>query len=624
MNCIYIRFQMKKITTSISIFILIFCNSIFSQSTNDSIKQKIDNYPTKDTILVEMIIDYCINQTFDVSSDMLKYSNKSLELSRKLKYINGEIRSLNNIGNYYYQLSIYEKAVEFYNQALNKSIQNNSINNIIISKSNLASLYTRTKETNKAIKLFIDCDSILVNRGDSIIQNRAALLVNYGNALSADGKHSEAVKVYLKAYNICNKLEIPFGIILSLSNMASEYVFMKDFKNAMTYLKKAEEIAIKNKAEFFLTQIYMNMGLSYSGQHDDASAIKFLRRSIEYCKKTGDNQTLVNVLRNIHSIYIRNGNKDDAYQSILNYTKLNDSLIGEEKQKIINELNIKYDTQRKEFSINQLEKDKQIIQLQSFQKSIIIYVIIIVSCLLLAISYFLFTRYKTKKQNELLKTKLEDAELLLIEKQKASDSEIKAIKSQMNPHFFYNALNSIQGYIYSGDKENAAKSLGLFSDLSRSILESSRNTEISLHDEIELLQNYLKLETMRLPKITYRIHVSETINLYDVYIPAMILQPLVENAIKHGLANKQGEGLLSINVEEKNNKLFIDIEDDGIGREAASEIGKRVMKKSASFSTDANMSRIELLNANKTEKITQEIIDKKIAKEMQPELLLNL
>ncbi len=584
---------------------------MFSQSSNDSIKHRIDNYPKQDTNLVEMIIDYCINKTFDVNSDMLIYSNKSLGLSRKLKYINGEIRSLNNIGNYYYQLSIYEKAVEFYNQALNKSIRNNNINNIIISKSNLASLYTRTKETSKAIKLFTECDSILVSRGDSIIQNRAALLVNYGNALSADGKHGEAIIVYLKAYHICNKLNITFGNILSLSNIASEYVFLKDYNNAMIYLKKAEQIANKNQAEFFLTQIYMNMGLSYSGQKDDQSAIVYLQKSIEYCKKTGDNQTLVNVFRNIHPIYMRNGSKDAAYQSLLSYTNLNDSLIGEEKQKTINELNIKYETQRKEFSINQLEKDKQIIQLQSQQKNIIIYIIIIVSCLILLISYFLFTRYKTKKQNELLKTKLEDAELLLIEKQKASESEIKAIKSQMNPHFFYNALNSIQGYIYSGDKENAAKSLGLFSDLSRSVLESSRNTEVSLHDEIELLENYLKLETMRLPKIKYNIHASENINLYDIYIPAMILQPLVENAIKHGLANKQGEGLININFETNNNKLYIDIEDDGIGREAAAEIGKRMIKKSASFSTEANISRIELLNANKNEKITQEIIDKK-------------
>jgi LytS/YehU family sensor histidine kinase len=301
----------------------------------------------------------------------------------------------------------------------------------------------------------------------------------------------------------------------------------------------------------------------------------------------------------------------DAYLTLLEYSNLKDTITGAEKEKAITDINVKYESAKKEAEIKALEQQNQITTLQSKQKSMILYSIIALVITIALLSYFLFTRYKTKKQNELLKNKLEDAELLFIEKQKASDSEIKAIKSQMNPHFFYNALNSIQGYIYSGDKENAAKSLGLFSDLSRSVLESSRNIETSLHDEIELLENYLKLETMRLPKIKYSIQTSELINFHDIYLPSMLLQPLVENAIKHGLANKQGAGLLSIAFKENNRKLYIEIEDDGIGREDAAEIAKRMIKKSASFSTEANISRIDLLSANKTEKITQEIIDKK-------------
>lgn len=603
--------HMKLFARILFALILLFSSGIWAQSPNDALKEKIKRYNKEDTVLVEMLIDFCINQTFEVNEEMLETAKRSLQLSKKIHYKKGEIRSLNNIGNYYYQLSVYDKAVEYYSQALNQSIQNNDINNIIISKSNLASLYTRTGETNKSVKLFIECDSILVNRGDSLIQNRAALLINLGGTYSAIGDHDEAIAVYLKAYHICSKLNISFGIILSLSNIGSEYVFKKDYANAMIYLKKGERIALDNQADFFLTQIYMNIGLSYSAMENEKNAIGYLEKAVAMGKKTGENQALLNIYRNLHPVYLKYNKKDKAYDCLLSYSTLNDSVIGSDKQKSINELNVKYETERKEFSIKQLEQDKQIVQLQSQRKNVLIYGIVGVMIFLIILSYFLFTRYKTKKQNELLKTKLEDAELLLIEKQKASESEIKAIKSQMNPHFFYNALNSIQGYIYSGDKENAAKSLGLFSDLSRSVLESSRNTEVSLHDEIELLENYLKLETMRLPKIKYNIHASENINLYDIYIPAMILQPLVENAIKHGLANKQGEGLLNINFEANNNKLYIDIEDDGIGREAAAEIGKRMIKKSASFSTEANISRIELLNANKNEKITQEIIDKK-------------
>lgn len=188
-------------------------------------------------------------------------------------------------------------------------------------------------------------------------------------------------------------------------------------------------------------------------------------------------------------------------------------------------------------------------------------------------------------------------------------SNIKSLRAQMNPHFLYNALNAIQSYIYTGNKETAVASLGIFSDLSRGVLESSRNKEISLFDEIALIENYLKLEVMRLPKIKYQITVDGNLNLHDTYIPTMIIQPLVENAVYHGLSNKRGEGTLTIQCILAHNMLEVVIQDDGIGRSAASKLRQRALKKSASFSTSANLSRIELLNANKEHKITQTITD---------------
>jgi len=115
----------------------------------------------------------------------------------------------------------------------------------------------------------------------------------------------------------------------------------------------------------------------------------------------------------------------------------------------------------------------------------------------------------------------------------------------MNPHFLY-TLNAIQSFIYTGDKETAVTSLGIFSDLSRGVLDSSRSPEISLFDELALIENYLKLEVMRLPKIKYQLTIDPQLNLHDTYLPTMIIQPILENAVYHGLSNKQGEGLLII------------------------------------------------------------------------------
>lgn len=188
-------------------------------------------------------------------------------------------------------------------------------------------------------------------------------------------------------------------------------------------------------------------------------------------------------------------------------------------------------------------------------------------------------------------------------------SNIKSLRAQMNPHFLYNALNAIQSYIYTGNKETAVTSLGIFSDLSRGVLESSRNKEISLFDEMALIENYLKLEVMRLPKIRYQITFDQNLNLHDTYIPTMIIQPLVENAVYHGLSNKRGDGILTIQFILAHNMLEVVIQDDGIGRSAASKLRQRALKKSASFSTSANLSRIELLNVNKEHKIIQTITD---------------
>lgn len=583
---------------------------VHSQSASDSLKRRIVNYPRQDTVLVDLLVDYCVSRTFAVNDEMLDYAKRALDLSKKLKYVNGEIQSLNNIGNYYYQVSIYDKAAEFYNRALNRSIQQSSPNNIIISKSNLAILFIRTGDTPKAIHLLQECDSILLSRNDSLIQNRAALLVNLGGAYSAAGNHDAAIDVYLKAYNICHKLQIAFGMALSLSNTASEYVFKKDYASAIVYLNKAESVVLKSGSFFFLSQIYMNKGLSYCGLKNDQLGIKYLQKSIESCRQSDNKQTLVSVYRSIHPIYLRNNLKDEAYQYLLKYTALNDSIMGENKQKSIDELHVKYDTQRKEFSIHQLEQENQIVQLQSQRKSMLIYSIIFIVCLLLLVLYFLFARFKTKKQHELLVQRLADAERLRETEYKASQSEIKAIKSQMNPHFFYNALNSIQGFVYTGEKEKAAESIGLFSDLSRAVLESSRNNEISLYDEVRLLDYYLRLECMRLPKISYTITCPQDLPAHDICLPSMILQPLVENAVKHGLANKSGQGHIHISFAVRDQHLLICIDDDGIGRQAAAQLNQRMRRKSTSFSMEANINRIELLNENKAEKISQQIIDK--------------
>lgn len=218
-----------------------------------------------------------------------------------------------------------------------------------------------------------------------------------------------------------------------------------------------------------------------------------------------------------------------------------------------------------------------------------------------------FAFYKYQINKIILKNKLINEKITL--ENNLNKSMLTALKSQMNPHFFYNVLNSIQGYVLTGEQQKASESIGLFSDLSRAVLESSRMNEISLHDELELLESYLKLECMRMPKISYEIVVAPNLRLHDLFLPPMIVQPIVENAVKHGLANKNGNGKIILQFGGSNQLLSVEITDDGIGRVAASKIEAMRTRKGSSFSTTANNNRIDLLNMNFDAKITYSIED---------------
>lgn len=207
--------------------------------------------------------------------------------------------------------------------------------------------------------------------------------------------------------------------------------------------------------------------------------------------------------------------------------------------------------------------------------------------------------------------------LLLLDKlnlqSKWRDSMLAAIRSQMNPHFIFNALNTIQSYIYANDENKASNYLGKFSDLIRRILDYSQKKEISLTSEIEMLRLYIDLEVNRFENtMEATIFIDKDLNPDSIFLPPMLVQPYVENAIKHGLLHKTNNRKLNISFinHAKDNELIIEIEDNGIGRRESAAINKYRKKSHTSFSTMANKQRLEILNLAFEHKISIETIDK--------------
>jgi LytS/YehU family sensor histidine kinase len=192
---------------------------------------------------------------------------------------------------------------------------------------------------------------------------------------------------------------------------------------------------------------------------------------------------------------------------------------------------------------------------------------------------------------------------------RAMMAEQKALITQMNPHFIFNCLNSIQNFFLTNDLENANDYLADFGSLIRLILDNGRRPKISLDREVLLLSLYMRLEALRLShKFTYEIHTSD-LDCERTSIPPMILQPFVENAIWHGIAQKEGNGQLKIHFRRDQDCLLVSIEDNGIGRKSAAERRSASASSHQSLATAITMERIEILRKHFPGSVSLEIID---------------
>lgn len=189
-------------------------------------------------------------------------------------------------------------------------------------------------------------------------------------------------------------------------------------------------------------------------------------------------------------------------------------------------------------------------------------------------------------------------------------AKLTAIRSQMNPHFMFNTLNSLQDLILKQDFKNTNYYLTKFASLMRMILHNSEVNDLQLSNEVKMIQMYLELEQLRFgDDFTFRIDIQNSCNIENLSIPTMMIQPYIENAIKHGLLHKKGQKTLIVTFWCKDNDLICTIEDNGIGRKKSAEINARQHPDHQSFSSEANQNRAVMLTNNSNKNYSIEIID---------------
>jgi len=215
--------------------------------------------------------------------------------------------------------------------------------------------------------------------------------------------------------------------------------------------------------------------------------------------------------------------------------------------------------------------------------------------------FYAIIRYRLR-QKFLLQVERAEKERQMAElKQKGTELEMQALRAQMNPHFIFNSLNSINRFILQNNKAQASEYLTKFSKLVRMILQNSQAAIITLESELESLELYLSLEALRFNyHFDYKISVSKNLDISALQVPPLILQPYVENAIWHGLMHKEEKGQLDVEVSEEKDHLYFKITDNGVGREKAAALASKSATKHKSMGLRITAHRIAMLHSSQT------------------------
>lgn len=378
-------------------------------------------------------------------------------------------------------------------------------------------------------------------------------------------------------------------------------------KKSLSELKQIDPQAQASGQDIITEQqINYKIANAYLAQDKDDEAIQFLVESIKESDIDNDLEVKKEATRTLSEVYRDRGEFTKALETYQQYVAVVDTLYIKKEAEITQAASFSREIANKQNRINSLERDRQLSQ-SKYELAIaeqklaeetnrrqewVIYSLLLLS-LLGALTAFFF--YRSNRQQKLANNLL----------------ALKSLRTQMNPHFIFNALNSVNSYIAKKDERSANKYLSEFSSLMRSVLENSDKDFIPLSRELELIEIYLKLEHSRFPeKFDYQLEKNDGVDLSEYQIPPMLLQPYVENAVWHGLRYKEEKGNLKISIEESNgDSILITIEDDGIGRKRSKELKTSHQKDRQSRGMGNIDKRIAILNSMYRDKIEVKIED---------------
>jgi tetratricopeptide (TPR) repeat protein len=449
--------------------------------------------------------------------------------------------SMNLASNYNYT-GDYEKAIKYGLYALEIKETTQNLERICYHYIAMGNIFRENSNTVKWEEYVQKAYKMKDVEGCASLGDRAKIYNSLGGIAVQKGEMEKGLQYYDTLFALSTEAGYEQGICTALTNSAGVYRQLGDYSKALQLTNKAEKYFGENPYDVLFSNNFKAELYQLQGQY--AKALELAGKNLQMEEINNYSTEKLKTLQLLYELnyHLKNWDKAFFWNDSLRATERR--LRDEDIRQSLEELETRYETGKKEQQIELLAAENKL-KNQRINIGIVLLVVLLIVILLI-----IYIEQIQKKQARLKQIEL----------------RLQVLRAQMNPHFIFNVMGSIQNFVMQNDNRKASDYLSRFASLTRATLNNSVSETISLADEIEMLKNYIELEKMRCTdKFEFAIRYDEALEVDFIQIPPMLIQPFVENSVKHGFKNLEVKGFLSLTISDKTDWIEFVIEDNGTG-----------------------------------------------------------
>ena len=474
------------------------------------------------------------------------YYKTALEKYTELEAWHDVAGILMNIGVEYKISGDYKMGMEYCLKAIDTKLVHNDSSDIARYYLQVSSLYNEIGDKEKRKEYLFEAKDISKNSNLIDEVTYCQLYNELGDYYHFGGYSDSAQYFFTKLLGKSKEIENIYFIASANNNLGIIAMENGDLKLAESYHQNNENIIFKD------SDLYIDNKINYSKvlfrQGKRSKAYDKVKESIEFAREKEYKSIELKAVETYADFLLELENYKEANKQLSRVVEINDELHKESIAYSTANMEARFQNKFKQLEINNLQQEREVHNATIRNQQLMIWGSLGL-IILLAVGVFYFFK-NLKAENSLRETKL----------------NYSLFRAQMNPHFMFNALHAIQLFMFKNDKMETANYLTSFAKMMRQILDYSSKEFISLEDEIELIENYVKLQQLRLDNnFEFVVEVEENIDIDEARIPPMLIQPLIENAVEHGIKPLAEKGKITLRITEDNDLIKVEVIDNGVG-----------------------------------------------------------